>query len=224
MRRRSARITTARVRDLTPLQARNRAADAPLGAEVVWRVVRAEDNTCSLRRVALLASGRAALLGSEPLLEVDDLEEMRAMLDAIDEGVAAGPISTGDLVPLEFIEQARFVIQQRHYYRDYPEWSDLNDENERPLGFASEAEAQAHIDDMLDRAYESNLRRWQREQDELREARDLYARRCAVLEANGLWDEHALEGPLGFDRAAPVRASGEDYRVVAIEDSEWFYS
>lgn len=218
--RKKAAVRARRI-DATPVQVRDRTVDGALSGPREWRIVRTGD-VYSLRRVLLLEGGRVVGLGDSPRLTSSDVGQLCTTLAEIASAGEANVLQADQLLEPEYLERAQFIIQQYQDWSDYPEWDDLLGDDQRPIAFPTEALAQAYINEMIDHAFALNLARHQREQEDLRHQTALYEARRALLVANDLWDEDAMNGFVGFDRRAPVRDTGEGYRVVPLEQSDWY--
>lgn len=80
-----------------------------------------------------------------------------------------------------------FVVEVYADWRDYPSWTELeDDENEEPPRFATVEAARAWLDAYLDVQDAKDLAWWHEREDKARRAREVHAKRLAVLEREGL--------------------------------------
>jgi hypothetical protein len=186
-----------------------------------WCIVKS-DSRYEIRRLALLEDGRAVLLRDvDPTLEAIDSDDLRELLVALT-AAADGPVFTReDLLTPEFYESTRFVVQERHYYNDWPDYTDICGEDGLPLGFETEAAAQAYIEEMLDAEYAAKAAQYEIDKARADKIEELFQARKAALVAAGLWDDHALESKSWRTPRPASRGKSDDYRVVPLEESAW---
>jgi hypothetical protein len=174
-----------------------------------------------LHHVAMTPHGRAILLDAASLsLETGTIDEMWNLLASLGQAADLPVLQQADLIAPEFYEGARFVVQ-RHYFNDYPTYTDFQGEDGLPLGFGTKEEAHAYIEKMLDSEYEAQQKQYEVDKAREDKIKEKFQARKAVLEEHGLWSEDALETQSWRAPRPAVRGKGDNYCVVLLEESTW---
>jgi hypothetical protein len=187
-----------------------------------WRIV-TDGQLCAVRRVALTADGHAVLLSDvAPPLEAARAADIQELLSALSEASRLPVLHRADLVTAEFFETARFVVQQRSTYSDYPSFVDVNADDGALMHFVSSDAAQAYIRAICDAKFARDARTCEKTKKHNDREKELREARRDLLEKHGLWSDGALNNSAIHATRHPER-DDDHYRVVPIEESDWFY-
>lgn len=193
-----------------------------LAGQAKMRVIIGEKEYIFCRVAQIVNDERGVKVGAEALrLSCADGDALTELVDQINQAMREPMIYEEQLVDPEMFEGGRFVVQRRVHYGDYPEYCDVTGEDTKPVRYSSREEAQGAIDNALAQKLALETKAYEKSERAREKELEKFNKRKAVLEREGLWAPGLLPEPRRA-RSKPVLSSGEEYRIVGIEESCWF--
>ncbi len=171
------------------------------------------------RRVGEVRGRSVALGGEVARITASDGDVLDALLGEITMAWRDGILYAENVADAD--EMLGLYVIQRRIDLDYTVYDDLVDEEGSVRRFTSIEEASAYLEAALDEEYDTAMRSHNAHAAKWREEKERFEQRRAVLEEHGLWCEGVLR-EVDWMAREPQRGTTDEYRIVGIEESNWF--